>query len=226
MVSQNKSFILVIFLFFLYAGVAQATVIRSAVAVRNTFSEWTPGSYEIKNVSDQSGLNQNYISGVTDWDSYFSTSPYHSSTANGNEWWGNANSGLTGDVVFDLGEIYYIDKFAIWNEEENGISYLTISTSTDALSFLSVAIDLKPTNNQFGNQYTADIFSLTESMARYVKLEIFATGDNGYNTVSMGEIAFSTTDVAPAPEPSTALLLGIGLIGSSLAGRRMRSTQM
>lgn len=224
MASQAKYFLMVVLLLFISAGTSQATVIRSAASVTlNTFGEWD-SNYDIGNVSDQSGLNQNFVSGITDWDSYFSTNPSHTWTASVYEWWGKADSGLSGTIIFDLGDIYYLDKFAIWNEESSGISYLNVSTSADGILYLPAGNNFMPTNNPSNPlaDYTANIFNLTISTSRYIMLEITGTGDLEYNTASMGEIAFSTTDVAPVPEPSTALLLGIGLIGSALAGRRMR----
>jgi PEP-CTERM motif len=206
-------------LFFISVGV-QASVVSGATSVtQNTFGNYdSSGSYAVENAINQNGLSTKYVSGVTDWNTYFSGHPSESMVAYGNEWWGNPNSGLTGSVTFNLGGLFNIDKLALWNEDANGIASFSVYTSTDDVVFNLVASRLLPTDNPYGMDYFADIFSLTNSTGQYVKLDITAAGI-GYTTVSMGEIAFSTTTTA-APEPATMLLLGLGLIG--LAGVRRK----
>ena len=57
------------------------------------------------------------------------------------------------------------------------------------------------------------VFDLTDSVGRFVRLSI--TSNYGGDLVQANELAFSTS---PVPEPSTALLLALGLIG--LAARQ------
>ncbi len=212
--------IAIVLLMLSFTSTSYATAVTSAIdVVSNTFGEFS-SAYGIDNVSDQSGLSVGFTSGVTDWDTYFGT-PSHTVIAADYEWWGAENSGLTGSVVFDLGMNYFVDKLALWNEEVAGISTFDVYTSTDGISFTSVGPSLTPTNNPLELDYFADIFALTTTQGRYIKLDITGTGDNGWNTVSMGEIAFSTsTSVDPVPEPSTMLLLGCGLIGLAGTARR------
>lgn len=219
MIKGFKELFILLLLTFCISSVTQAAVVRGAVGVtENTFGEWSP-QHVMANAIDQSGLSVGYISGVTDWDGYFGTLPSHEYSAVGHEWWGSSDAGLTGSVTFDLGGVYTLDKIALWNEEYLGISQFDVSTSINGTLFSLVGDDLSPTNNVQSLDYRADIFSLSESLAQFVKLDILSTGDNGYNTVSMGEIAFST-DTAPVPEPSTWLLLGTGLAGLAYYRRK------
>lgn len=210
-----------LFLLVLIGGV-QASVVRSSSYVPlNTFGIWDSGT-NIVNAISQRGLYTEYVSGVTDWDAYFSQNPRHTAEAPQSEWWGEENAGLTGTVIFYLGGPWTIDKIALWNEEYVGIKSFSVYTSTDNISFNLVASNLLPTDNPTDSSYYyADIFNLTPSTGRYVKLEIISTGDNSYNTVSMGEIAFSTS-LNPVPEPTTLLLLGFGLAGIASIRRRFK----
>ncbi len=198
---------------------AQASVIRSATSVtQNTFGNWD-SSYVVENAINQTGLSAGYVSGATDWDAYFAGTPTHTYVAAGYEWWGGSTAGLTGSVTFDLGGLFTIDKLALWNEEVTGIATFDVYTSTNGVVFNLVASNLLPTNNPLGQDYSADIFALTRSVGQYVKLDLTSTGENGYNTVSMGEIAFSTSAV---PLPSAILLLGPGLIGLAWVRRKVQ----
>lgn len=207
-----------LFMIFFIITSAQASVIRSAISVTgNTFGNWGP-EYVVENTINQTGLSSGFVSGATDWNTYFSGNPTHTLVAAYYEWWGGANAGLTGSVTYNLGGLFAIDKIALWNEEVTGIASFNVYTSTNGTVFNLVASNLLPTNNPQGSDYLADIFSLTNSIGQYVKLDLVGAGDNGYNTASMGEIAFSTS--AAVPLPPTVLLLGGGLMG--LLGLRKR----
>ncbi|SEM75648.1 hypothetical protein SAMN04489760_1432 [Syntrophus gentianae] len=210
--------VLFVVMLFIISG-AQASVIRSATSVtQNTFGNWGP-EYVVENAINQTGLSAGFVSGATDWDAYFTGNPTHTLVAPYYEWWGNSNSGLTGSVTFDLGGLFTIDKLALWNEEVTGIASFDVYTSTDGVVFNLVASNLLPTNNPQGYNYLADIFNLTNSVGQYVKLDLTGAGESGYNTVSMGEIAFSTSAV---PLPSAILLLGPGLVGLAWVRRKVQ----
>lgn len=198
-----------------FKSTSYATKITSALGVlSNTFGEWS-STIPIANVSNQTGLSMGFVSGVTDWNTYFTGNPNHSPSAV-NEWWGSQGV-LQGSIVFDLGSSYLVDKIAIWNEEYNGIYTFNVLTSNDGISFASVGSSFYPTdwNNTSSLPYDADIFSLTPTMGQYVRLDI--TGVR--NAVTMGEIVFSTSN-STIPEPSSILLLGFGMVGLAGVARK------
>lgn len=202
------------------AGMAQASTVSSAVGVTsNSFGNYSTDR-SIDRVSDQSGLSATFTSGVTDWDTYFSTAVSHNYFSQ-YEWFGpyhTEDNGGHGTLVFDLGGSFTIDKIAMWNEDIFGIITFDVYTSNDGLSYTAVGSGLTPTNNTDDQDYTNDIFTIDPSIGRYVKLDITSYTINNFQSCSMGEIAFSTVAAAPnpVPVPSSIILLASGILG--LAG--------
>ncbi|NJM38344.1 MAG: hypothetical protein HC845_11070 [Akkermansiaceae bacterium] len=132
---------------------------------------------------------------------------------------------LTGTIVFDLGEVYSIERLAIWqgqqvvrslNRQVNGI---TLETSLDSAFTVSQAAGNfnVPLSASATHPVTHSVndFDLTDTTARYVRLTITSNHGSTAST-SLGEIAFAVNQV---PEPTSALL---GLIGSLALLRRRR----
>jgi hypothetical protein len=143
----------------------------------------------------------------------------HTSIWPGNEWFapGGVN---TSTIDYDLGDNYDILRLALWNEEHSGISRMSVYTSNDAAFGVATLVGVfGVTDNPFGADYAAEVFSLAPTNARYVRVQAF--GPNvpfDFDAVSMGEIAFDVV-----PEPSTFALLGLGLGLVGVAGRRRRA---
>ena len=196
----------------------QATVVRTATVVSNTMGEWSP-EYGVQYMGDQSGLTANYVNGLTDFDTYIATNPQHTAIAPNYEWWAQSGQ-LAGQIVFDLGDVYLLDRVALWNEESSGLSYIAFTTDTD-LDFsdgLSVGNFVPTDNSDFppaGYLYSADIFDVTDSLARYIRIDV-REGLNQWGAAAIAEIAFSTDGAGPAvPAPRAILLgtMGAGLVG-------------
>lgn len=198
------------------------TIIGATSAVVNKSGPGDP-SGSIISTYNQSGLSTPYVSGVTNFDAYLAGGPFHTTLYSRFEWFGN--SGTTDALVtYDLGQLFNIDRLALWNEEFAGIGLLNVLGSTDGVTFSTIGAGFKPTNNVYlGNPYFADVFALTPTSLRYVRLD--ASGcpqpDGGpYTACSIGEVAFRTA--APAvPEPATwaMMIAGMGLVGATMRRR-------
>jgi len=206
------------------AGQVRAGMIVSPTSVvANTLGDFDEFR-DIGNTIDQSGLSLGFTSGVTDFDTYIGWSPTHaydSSNPPNNAWFG-ASGNNTGHVDFDLGQQLNVLQLALWNDDYHGASSITISTSNDSAFGTSANVGTF-TPYEHGNPnhdpLPAQVFDLTDSAARFVRIQINAT--YGHELTGWGEVAFDTSAV---PEPTTALLLACGLAGLAAAGRR-RSSQ-
>jgi hypothetical protein len=213
---------LALFLVTLGPVAAGATTILSPVAAPvNTVGEWGT-CCDIGNAFDQSGLSLGFTSGVTDFDVYMASSPMHSFNYLDQEFIGPEDV-LSGTIVLDLGASFLVDRLAFWNEDATGVAEMTVSTSDDPNFVVGVTDHgtFFPTDNPYtdpGTDYAADVFALYPAHDRYVRLDITCP-DTSLNTCGIGEIAFSAI-----PEPTTALLLGLGMAGLAVRGRRPRTS--
>lgn len=76
---------------------------------------YSGGGTPISNTFDQTGLSPTFVSGVTDWNTYFAGNPLKNYVYS-NEWFTNTgvNSAL---VTYDLGAVFNINNFALWEED-------------------------------------------------------------------------------------------------------------
>lgn len=178
--------------------------------------------FGINNTINQSGLSSNFVSGVTDFDTYLAIIPTHSLVAFQNEWF--TPSGIhSAQVNYDLGGIYNIDKLALWNEEASGIGAFNISVSSDNTNFSLLSAGLMPFNNPLGFNYLAEVFLFGSASARYVRFDITGCpqADSGFDGCAIGEVAFSANqgEVSSVPVPA-ALPLMASALGAFGLGRR------
>lgn len=207
------------------AASAEAGAIRSPTAVlANTGGDFS-GAYDIGNVIDHSGLSAGFTSGVTDFDTYLAGAPTHTIIAPDFEHF--TPSGVNASTIdFDLGGIFSILRMAYWNEEFSGVDSMSVFTSNDPLFGVSTAVGaFAPTNSPTGLDYTAEVFDLVDTDARYVRLMV--TGpqvpNDGHDGIGMAELAFDTTDVGISTVPlPAAAWAGLALLGALAGARRAR----
>lgn len=212
-----KKLVAVIFLVTTLAPVVHAGSIFTAIsAVINSGASYNDVDNDINNTFNQSGLYDNYINNVTDFDSYLSFNPYHTSDYNQKEWF---SAGSSVSVTYDLGRLVNVNAIALWNEETTGFGLFNLLGSKDGINFYNLASDLSPTNNPFDinnpnedYRYTANRFNFTSTNSQYIRFDASNCHDetNTFNYCSIGEVAFRTAEV---PEPETLAIFCLGLLG-------------
>jgi len=142
-----------------------------------------------------------------------------------------ANDGQLAHIVWDLGAVYDVSKFNVWNYNEQtrglttrGANLVGITTSLAAnLAGLSTSDGSLLGNFNFAkatglNDYTGQLHN-NAFTARYVRFDIYSShgGDNSF--AGLSEIRFDGT-LTSVPEPSTLAIFALGMIG--LASRRFK----
>ncbi|MEN1678577.1 MAG: discoidin domain-containing protein [Planctomycetota bacterium] len=211
-------------------GSAHADLILSPVSVvSNSLGDRT--DEPVASVIDQSGLSGGFTSGVTDYATYLSTSPTHVARVDNGGQWRSTSGNTTGSIVFDLGQPYTIERFAIWQGGSNArarvsrqnINGVTLETSPDPAFTSPFAAGSFNVPRDVGvSAWPVNDFDLADSTARYVRLTINSNYDFDGTTSStrFGEIAF---EVSAIPEPSAALSGGLLMVGL-LSKRRQRAS--
>lgn len=207
---------LLISLLLVASTLSGATIVSPISGVVNTSG---PGFGSLADTLNQNGLLTNFVSGVTNFDTYIATNPLHSLVFFGNEWFSNQDA-TTAMVTYDLGSTRRIDRLALWNEESSGIGLLNLFYSTDNITFTSLVSNIIPTDHAVVN-YAADVISFGGAVdARYVRFDMSnCPQPNGgsFAACAIGEVAFSVNSI---PEPSSMVMLGLGL--AALVGARFR----
>lgn len=175
-------------------------------------SEWGT-TYAAENTINQSGLSHNYISGVTDFDSFLAQGVMHELAAT-TEWFAQDGE-LNSTIEFDMGQVGTFDRFALWNEDVWGITSATIS-AWDGSSYVDI-MSFNPIDNVDNANYDAEIFSFGQNITTDAfKIEMACQG----SACSMGEFVVSSV-----PEPSVyALMLGgLGFVGFMATRRNKKA---
>jgi hypothetical protein len=197
---------------------SQALSIQGASSVTTnlgtSFGSITP-------IINQAGLLNPYTNGEN-LEAYLLTNPKHTPIYPGFEWFSDRNR-VQGNIDFDLGSLFSLASVVIWNEEFQGINQFRIVTAGQSDFSDSVNQGLfNAVNNPNGsvtNTYSAEQFTFTTTLARYVRLQpLSAYNDGNNNNVALGEVAFGVNTGLVDDDPSAVPFefspaLGLGVLG-------------
>lgn len=188
---------------------AFAGVIIQPVSVSTNYAV-IGGSFD--RTIDQSGLSQNYVSGVTDFASFAATT--HAAPGGGNGVQISfPNQGGT-SATYALGGLTAIEGLAYWGHQFDGhtqvVSFfadLDNDISNGTLGLLGTITDLSGS--------AADMLSFAGVTASFVHMVLDNTSQGA---PVFAELAFDLQ----VPEPATMLLAGLGLAGAACGTRTRR----
>lgn len=145
----------------------------------------------------------------------------------------------TGLLTFDLGGIYSLDSASLWQYNfgtntpvistlDRGVDNFRILTSIDGLTYDEV-FSGNMTRSPDGSPVAAQVFTLASVDARFVQLDLlnnFSVGtiyEDEY-PIGLSEVRFGGTVAAAVPEPTTWLLMviGVGAIGASMRRKKVK----
>ena len=158
------------------------------------------------NVINQSGLLVGYMSGMTDFDDYHSSTPGHDSLDTG-AIWASGSPFLAGNFDFDLGGLVLIESMMIWNcDNQRGVyGFNLLADDNSAFSSPTVLGSFLVDNDGPGDRMAPFALPFAPTLASHVRMEIISNNGPDPLNVQMGEIAF-----VAVPEPTVLALLGLG----------------
>ena len=188
---------------------AKAALMIRAVSVSSPQDELS--GFPLVDIINQSGLSATYASGLTDFNTFTSTTTTP----------GLRSAGFTGirstgpqQFTFDLGTVVTIDAIAIWNTNSVGAinNFSLFSDSDSNFGNGTSQLLLGPTELLvFNDPVPAQVFGFSTTSTRFIHI-------NGLNSLDppdfygLSEVAFSQVPSA-VPEPRSLILLIIGLAG-------------
>ncbi len=192
-------------------GVCFADFVTSAVSVSGP----PPiGGFVWENTIDQSGLSDNYVSGVTDFDAYVGLLPTHLRNNNPENYAASFEIPPL-NIDFDLGFSTVVTQLALWNYphfNSGAIIDFQVFTAQSADFSDSVFVgSFTASDDGDGDVNTVQVFDLVDSSARYVRIGVLTVAFG--NGTGLSEVAFGTI-----PAPATLAVF----VAFAAVGRRRR----
>ena len=200
-------------------SIASNAAIISIPAANVTASSEIPPSF---NRQDDFIVNGNGLSGGL-----------HNITPDGGMWL-SRGTGFGGDdldpsVSFDLGAVYTINSFRVWNYNEagnlsrRGVNGVSVEYGETLALGATVAGITNFTQAPGANGYAGELYnSFAPFDARYVKFDIDSNHGGDNNFYGLSEVQFDGV-LAPTtviPEPSSTALLGLGILSIAFLRRK------
>jgi len=207
------------------AGSASAAVILQPDST--TASTIASASYSADNASNQSGLSGTFTSGVDDFATTLSTLTHTNVVQTANTGWASQlNPSLNSDpslsdglLTIDMGSSVAVSRIGIWMYLDGDASGATfdstknfeVFSSTDGTADSGSITSLGTFSLPDVNPGTGLIFDITDATSRYFLVNSTSLWNDsvpaGNDHASIGEVVFEAI-----PEPSAALLGGLGLL--------------
>jgi PEP-CTERM motif len=170
---------------------------------------------DILHTIDHTGLLTNFISGVTDFDTYIAGNPTHAGP-NASNAWSAAVGNLPINLDYGLGASYSIGDLALWTSFGGfSINRFSVFTATNAGFVGATNVGSFDANDT--SPVIAQVFALAPSVGSFLRIQILSNEGAGF--VNLSEIGVEVTSSA-VPEPTTLVLLGTGL--AAVVRRRLR----
>lgn len=219
---------------YLAANFVSGQVMLSPAAVEGSdLGEYDPIT-ALKNMINQSGVTTPFVSGSTDFNTYF-VNPARTFAVNGgaNNWQSNFSFDLplTGHVDFDLGASYKINKMAIWNISVKDVT-VKVADDLNGLETGQIAGSFTLVNHShFPFSYAVEILSFgAEHQGRYVRLAIgsaytFDVSDT-FAYAIIGEVVMSVASFSPPSATLRVTLNANGDVTVTFTGTLQTSTKV
>jgi hypothetical protein len=205
-------------------GSANAGFVVGAVSVSSDKADLSP-AFAITNLINQSGISANYISGVTDFDTFVATTTLSASPSSPNSggWATTTGNTFPANIDFNFGSVLTLSRLALWNDIDiQALGTFEVFSSTDA-SFTNLTSlgNFTATPQAVGT--LSQVFDFTNATTQFLRVR--GTPVNTPNgLLNIGEFAFESIGTASAvPEPTSLALFGIGAcVAGGTAARRRR----
>lgn len=196
----------------LFAGSVNASVILGPTGVDVSAIDTSIYGSDNTGLINQSGLSSTYVSGVTDFDLFTSTTTaaYDRNLSN----YGLGGVAGLGSFYFDLGNLYSVDSIATWGQDccsATMTNYDLYASDTFGASGSRVLIG----SFTGGTTPNAFVHNFDSISAQFFEVDVTANG--GYTAATrMNEIVFGGATIS-VPETSSIamLLLGLAVLGFS-----------
>jgi hypothetical protein len=200
MPGENMKRLLFVYLCIVMGSANAASIIQPIGVTTNGGTD----VFDVVNLINQSGLSTGYSSGITDFDSFVSTT-----TGIGGI--GGAGSAPPVNFDFDLGGIIHVDAIALWGQGSGSASLVEFDLFASNVQDFSTSSLLGNFTIPNLSATLANVFSFAAIDAQYFR--VAATRNNGFSSATrFDEFAVRGT-AAAVPTPAAVWLLGAGLIG-------------